>query len=187
MPITLIGVINTGYVETSLAVFGPKPTYAHVGDQVGGMTLDQIVPRGVYLRQGEQRFLLWSGTGLDGDAPVQIRQGVEFDGDHITVARDLRDYVVKQGLLRVLMQAASSQEAAPDGTVLGYSLWDIEPGSVFEMAGFQNGDMVTEIDQVATVNPFVTLKLLSGLKDEDQFSFAFVRDGVRHMRNVTIK
>lgn len=178
----LVGLIETGNPETAVAVFGaPDGTVClRQGQFLGGYRVAAIRDGGALLTRVDRAFFLKPGQGIE-DGAVQITTGLERRGDQLVVSESLRDFVAKDGLLDILMQAA----AVPvDG---GYQLLEIDRGSVYDLAGLKDGDVVHEVDGIELTGPLVAIKALSQLKSADQFSFRFSRDGRDQTMRVVVR
>lgn len=175
-PTFLRGVIDTGKAETSVAVFGADKTILiRPGHTVSGFTLEEIRARSVVLSRKGELYEVRAGDAFGPEEPL-VRQGIEHREGEIRVTTALRDYIAKDGLATVLMQAASEQ-VTENGEVVGYRLLDIDAGSVFDLAGIYNGDIVTEIDGVRADSPFVVIRMLMYIKERDDFTYAVRRGG----------
>ncbi len=120
------------------------------------------------------------------DRPALSQDSFERDGDTVKVSASLRDHIVNQRLGEVLMQAA----AVPymnDGRLAGFTLWDIEPASVFELAGLKNGDTITSINGQDINDVGMTIRLLQSLRNEPNASLVLLRDGKQQNLNLAFK
>jgi len=57
------------------------------------------------------------------------------------------------------------------GQMVGVQLNAIEPGSLYERFGFQDGDVITELNGISIDSPSASAQLLSELGDADSFEF----------------
>lgn len=110
------------------------------------------------------------------DASGQGYAGVEREGAITKVSASVRDHILKNDLSKVLMQAAAVPHYN-NGVLSGFSLHDIEPGSVYEQIGIREGDMVTHINGQALNDVAGTIKLLKSLKEEPNASMNLMRNG----------
>ena len=60
---------------------------------------------------------------------------------------------------------------------MGFTLSDIEPGSVFEDLGLEEGDQLTEIDGKPLENPGEAIGLLSTIQTRSAINITVMRDG----------
>lgn len=105
------------------------------------------------------------------------RDAVSVEGTTISVAEVARDHIAGEGLLSIMMQAASEPVFAEDGSIDGFMLSLIDPGSVYETVGLQNFDIVTHIDGVALNGADVAIRMLKAVKHQDFFTFEVLRRG----------
>jgi membrane-associated protease RseP (regulator of RpoE activity) len=176
--IVLLGTIEAG--PDSVALFGMKSDLLDLsvarrkGADIGGYRVKDVAHRGVVLAKDGKIWILRPGDLLDGiesGGPIKIKAGMEREGSTIRVSKILHDYVTRDGLLSILNQAASEKVEG------GYRIFDIDPGSAFDLAGFKDGDIVSAIDGVELTNPFTAMKMLVRAKDASKFSFTVVRRG----------
>lgn len=105
------------------------------------------------------------------------KDSITIQGNEVTISWQARDHLVNTGILTVLNQAASTPAYDEDGDQIGYTLSEIEPGSIYDVVGLQDGDLVTHIDDIRLSNPKISVELLRYVKGEDAFSFAVRRRG----------
>ena len=67
-------------------------------------------------------------------------------------------------------QARILPKVDPDGQVEGLEISAIQPGSVFEQAGIQDGEVITEIDGVPISNIGKSTQIMSALTDQGEVS-----------------
>jgi general secretion pathway protein C len=84
-----------------------------------------------------------------------------------------------EGIAKLLKQARMSPEYDPsgDGSVLGMKVDAIKQGSVFESAGLQNGDVITEINGVVIDRAEATPAVLEELMNAQTIEIAAKRGG----------
>ena len=112
--------------------------------------------------------------------------GVERQGNTTKVSSALRDHIVTTDLSKVMMQAAAVPRYV-NGRLHGFSLHDIEPGSVYEQIGLREGDLVTHINGQSLSDVANTIKLLRSLKDEPNASMTLQRGGVEQNLSLVIQ
>lgn len=212
--ITLLGYVNTGKSATSSAVFyvkgskeqantyednwysweGPELTkVVRVNGLIEGYTFKKIRNRGVVLvKDGVEWFVMAGDSLSSGDAviyrpEVAIKDGLGVGEKNVEVSSSLRDYIRKDGLMKILWQAAAVPETSFDGSTRGYALYEIEPGSIYDLAGFRDGDIFLELNGTTLSNPFVAVRALNMIKDLDEFTFKYERDGVQYDKAVAVR
>ena len=112
--------------------------------------------------------------------------GIEKTGDTVKLTSSLRDHILEKDLSKILMQAA----AVPyynNGQLMGFRLWEIDKDSIFDKAGFKNGDIVTKIDGRPLTDVQLTIKLLTSLKNTNNANFGLIRDGADRNINVIVQ
>lgn len=102
-------------------------------------------------------------------------EGIERQGDVLKVSKQLKDSLSSsEGLNKILMQAATVPYVE-NGRLLGFRLLEIEPGSIFDVAGFQNGDVVTEINGTQINDAGAAIRALNTLKNAPSATFSYLR------------
>lgn len=180
----LLGTIATTRSENGIALFGTTggTSYAlRQGQTLNGWTIAHVAPRAVLLRRDERELRLEAGDLLEPNAAVPITTGIERRGNELLVTQVLRDFIAGEGLIAILMQAAATPV---DG---GYLLTDIDAGSAYELAGIQNGDVVTHIDGEELSNPIAALASLKRAAESSKFSFTFRRHGEQRTITVAVR
>jgi type II secretion system protein C len=111
---------------------------------------------------------------------------IELQGDTVKVTSEYKNHMIKEKLDSVLMQAATVP-FVQNGQLRGFTLWDIEPESVFEKFGLKDGDTVTSINDNEIRDLTSTLQLLTSLKGESKASFKFIRNGSEQTLNILVQ
>ncbi len=112
--------------------------------------------------------------------------GFERNGDTVHLSSTLRDHILEKELSKILMQAAAVPHYQ-NGQLVGFRLWDIDKESIFEKAGFKDGDIVTKIDGKPLNDLQITIRLLTSLKTTNQAQFGFIRDGIDRNLNIVVQ
>lgn len=111
--------------------------------------------------------------------------GIEKTGDILKVSRELKDSLSSgEGLNKILMQAATIPYVE-NGKLIGFRILEIDPGSIFDIAGFQNGDVITHINEQPINDAGLAIRALGSLKTASTASFSYLR-GATPM-NLTIQ
>lgn len=97
------------------------------------------------------------------------------NGHSIILTEEARDHIAGDGLLTILYQAASTPMLTIDGDIYGFRLTDIDQGSIFDLAGLKDGDIVTHIDGEALFSPERALDLLRYVKGQPSFTYQVKR------------
>ncbi len=136
------------------------------------------------VRVGEQ---LDTERSSASDLPVDgSAGGVERIGNSVKISASFREHMVKDQLNKVLMQAAAVPYYV-NGALVGFRLWDIDPGSIYEKTGFQNGDIVTSINGQELTDVGRTIQMLQSLKNEARVSVSFTRAGLPQTIEINVQ
>jgi type II secretory pathway component PulC len=130
-----------------------------------GWTVDRIERQRVVLRRG--REITTIGSDLMTLQPHDTA---------VVVPKQVHDYVVGPGLHDQLMSAGSYPVIGPSG-LRGWGLRWIDTGSIYDLLGFQDDDVVTEIDGRPLTDVEVTLTLLRRLTTDREVTLKVERDG----------
>lgn len=103
-------------------------------------------------------------------------EGFERKNGSIRVSKGYRDRMIKDELGKILMQA-SAEPVMVGGNIIGFSIDQIEAGSIYEKSGFQDGDIITEINDIPLNNIGAAIKLLHSLKGASHVAFEYRRGG----------
>ncbi len=112
--------------------------------------------------------------------------GIEKQGNVVHITESLRNTVVKQQLSKVLMQAAAIPYYV-NGELIGFRLWDIDAGSIYQKAGFMDGDIVTSINGQRLSDVGLAIRTLQGLKNESHLDVTFIRKGAEQTVQIEVQ
>lgn len=102
-------------------------------------------------------------------------QGIERQGDVLKVSRQLKETLASgEGLNKILMQA-STIPYVENGKLLGFRILEIDPSSIFDIAGFQNGDIITHINDQPINDAGLAIRALGSLKTASTANFKYLR------------
>ncbi len=101
--------------------------------------------------------------------------GIERAGNTLKVTRSLKENLVGENLNKVLMQAAAVPHVE-NGRLMGFQLLEIDQGSIFDVAGLKNGDIITHINEQPINDAALAIKALSGLKTATSATFGYIRN-----------
>lgn len=120
---------------------------------------------------------------------VHTEDGFERNFDdasgQITMTQGYRENI-KKNLSTILMQA-SANPVVDHGEIVGFMLEEIDKSSMYEKAGFKNGDIVTSINGMPLTNAATAIKILNTLKDTDNIDFEFLRQGQSYQVNAEVQ
>lgn len=106
---------------------------------------------------------------------TDYKGGVEVHGLDITISQAAHDHIAGDGLLKILDQAASEPAYNGLGDILGFRLFEIDAGSVFDIVGLKDGDVVTHIDDERLYSPQRAIDLLRYVCGEERFTYQVLR------------
>jgi general secretion pathway protein C len=112
--------------------------------------------------------------------------GLERVGNTVRLSSTFRDQVVKGQLSQIMMQAAAVPDYA-NGELIGFTLKEIDKGSVFEQAGFVDGDVVTAIDGQRLSDVGRAIRVLQSLKTVERAEVTFVRGGAEQTVQIVVQ
>lgn len=101
----------------------------------------------------------------------------------IKITGAYRDNIINNQLQKILMEAAATPQTK-NNRIIGFELTDITPGSIFEKAGFTNGDLIKAINSTPLNSPTTAIKILHSLKKENSVDVSILRNGTE--MNMTI-
>lgn len=117
---------------------------------------------------------------------AQRQEGLQRRNNKVTVSAAYKDHLIKNELQKILMQAAA-EPALKNGKVVGFTLWEIEKGSIYEKLGFKNGDTVTNINGNELVDAGQAVKVLVSLKNAKNLALNFTRNGIEQQMQVRVQ
>ena len=102
------------------------------------------------------------------------KDAISIDGDNIRITESAKVDISEVSINQILFQAGS-EPVFIGGEQIGYRLFDIDAGSVFETAGFMNGDIVTHIDGTSLSTPKAAMDALISIKFQDEFYYTVMQ------------
>jgi type II secretion system protein C len=158
----------------------------HNGHRV---TLD--IPPGLGLPPEPDEPLYRRRRGLKQPRPLAMGggaglRGVRELGPHkyalarATVVSDLQN---PAPLLTQIRAVPNMQHGSPNG----FRLSEIEPGSVFDQIGLEDGDLLTSVSGQPVGDPIKAISMLQTLGDQSSVTINVIRDGAPVQINYTIR
>ncbi len=186
---SVLGVIASTKDSKGIALLKKKST-----GQVGAFKAGQEISPKFTIEKVQQKTVTFSYQGkhydltVGDDAPhevsaaaaaglvanLQNAQGIEKSGDVLKVSQALKDNLSGENLNKVLMQAAALPHVK-DGRLIGFQLLEIDTGSIFDIAGFKNGDIITQINDQPINDAVLAIKALNALKSSSSATFGYIR------------
>lgn len=187
----VIGVISDSRAYRGVALIksaSTAKTFAiRVGEKIeNNISIDSISQEYVSFKVREKTIRVKVGDSLDqystattydGDREIAIREGIERQGNIVKVSSSLREYVAGPSLSKILMQAAAVPHYI-EGELKGFGLFEIEQDSVYERAGFVNGDVIFAINGQPLNNVGQAIRVLHSLKTESEVEVQLLRGGI---------
>ena len=103
--------------------------------------------------------------------------GIERVGNRLKITRELKENLIGKNLNKILMQAAAVPYTK-NGKLIGFKLLEIDEGSIYNIAGIQNGDIVTHINDLPINDAGAAIRALTKLKKADTAKFGYIRNNV---------
>ncbi len=197
LPIKVLGIIYGGTPFTGLVTIENKEKRLVnsfiVGDAViGDSKLIEIHPDKIFIsRNGRREYAILEDfrlvrsrrgkkaapAGSTGIAPIAqgpppekySEDGFSRDGARIQMTEQYKNRVLGEDFSKTLEDAKASPNMV-DGELRGFVLTRIRENSIYQKAGFQNGDVVEEINGEPLRDAAGAIKLLQSLRNEPNIS-----------------
>jgi type II secretion system protein C len=130
------------------------------------------------------------GTGLDRLASkpppdAYQEEGFERKGMNIKLTDEFKRNILAPEMLTKVLQDAKAEPNLVGGELKGFRLTRIRENSVYEKAGFQNNDIVEEINGIPLRDAAGAIRLLNQLRSEKEIEVRLNRNG--SVQNMTIQ
>lgn len=113
-------------------------------------------------------------------------EGFERKGDTVRLTETYKENLIKNDLSQILMQAAT-EPFIKDEKIIGFSLWEIDKGSIYEKAGLINGDVITHINNQPLTDAGLAIKSLNQLRNAEDAVITYLRNGQEMNLNIKIQ
>lgn len=80
-------------------------------------------------------------------------------------------------MAQLFTQIRAIPNLGPNGQSNGFRLSEVQPGSIFQQIGLQNGDVLTTIEGQTIGDPAQAMQLLAGLRNQNSIDVAVMRNG----------
>jgi general secretion pathway protein C len=198
----VIGVIDSSKQQQGVALMKEKKSgkvaVYREGEQIkSDLTLTKVKRKYVLMNWQGKSYQLSVGDGVPQEvhespaassvpvADLRRADGIERDGNTLHVSDSLKNALISENLSQVLMQAAAVPHTE-NGQLKGFRLLEIDQGSIFDMAGLKNGDVITHINETPINSASAAIKTLNGLRNAEQVSFQYLRANESHELMVRI-
>lgn len=113
------------------------------------------------------------------------RDSIDVKNGTISITEQARQDIAVTSLAEIMFQACS-EPYLENGEQVGYRLFEIDTGSVYETVGLKNNDIVLEIEGITLADPHVAIQMLRYAKTQDSFTYLVQHDGKRKRYQVQI-
>ena len=112
--------------------------------------------------------------------------GFERVGNSVRITESYRDNIVQNQLSDILMQATAIP-FMEDGEIKGFQVLQIDEGSIYDKGGFQNGDVVTEINGIRLDSVSGAVRVLQNLKTTQDIELSYSRNGSNFTKKINVE
>ncbi len=204
LPLTLVGtIVISSKPEKSLAsieVKSKNQIFAYTPNQnlEGLATLMKVERRKIVIRNLNNNRLEFIEMKADSSLSFNRGKGggipAKLSGSEIKKESDTNFSINRSDLLKytndlssVLQQArAVPHRSSVTGEVDGFSMMDIQPGSVFEKLGLQRLDIIKGVNGDPVDSPAKAMQLYNALKNSPGLALQIERNGKTETLNYTI-
>lgn len=188
---TVLGVITSAKEKKGVALLKQKSSgkvsASKEGDEViKGMKIVSIMRKTVTFAFDKKTYELSVGDEspkeLSGELVASTPAdnlsgvvGIERQGNTLKVSKQLKDNLVGgEGLNKILMQAATIPYVE-NGRLVGFRILEIDPGSIFDVAGLRDGDIITHINDQPINDAGLAIRALNSLRQASNATFNYLR------------
>ncbi len=105
-----------------------------------------------------------------------VEPGFKRVDNDITMTEAYRQNLVTKDLTKIMYQAMAMPRKV-NGKIDGFTISEIEPGSIYEKAGILNNDVITNINGERLVDAGKAIALLNALREESEITLDIERKG----------
>ena len=105
-----------------------------------------------------------------------VEPGFKRVDNDITMTEAYRTNLVTKDLTKIMYQAMAMPRKV-NGKIDGFTISEIEPGSIYEKAGILNNDVITNINGERLVDAGKAIALLNALREESEITLDIERKG----------
>lgn len=185
----VLGVITSSEDKGAVALLKHKPTgkvsAQKVGAKLGSIKLFEIHRKFVLFEKNNEKLKVMVGSDDPTKYEAQpkkpsslnLAEGMQKSGNELRVQSALKEKLLTQDLPNILMQAAA-EPYVKDGSILGFKLWEIEKNSIYEQAGFVDGDLITHINGMPLTGAGNAIKTLKSLRNAADVEITYITKGI---------
>lgn len=135
---------------------------------------------------GKIAFGASKAGGLDGSANPAKSEVAQIAPNKFEIKRsDVLKYT--NDMASVLQQAAMQPVRGASGEIEGFKFLSIQPGSIYTQLGFQNGDIIRNVNGEKIDSPAKAMELYNALKNTNSIKMGIGRDGRDQEFDYTVK
>ena len=120
-------------------------------------------------------------------AEAYKEDGFERKGNEIKLSEEFKRGLLSPDNMAKILQDAKAEPNMVNGELRGFRLTRIRENSVYEKAGFQNNDVVEEINGIPLRDAAGAIRLLQQLKSAKEIEVRLNRGGASQDMNITIQ
>ncbi len=164
-----------------------KQKLYRLGDKIGSRKLSRITRNTAVLRGAEGDVTLKIKETLEDSLvsnPPGVPRSPRFPGaanfikNNVDGKSNYLDSIMKQAVVRPFMHR---------GVREGYIISNIKPDSLYEKAGLQNGDIITEVNNNQMQNANDLVQLFNSMQSGSRMTFGIKRRGKAETLNYTLE
>lgn len=149
-------------------------------------TIIKIIRKKVYIRNedtGQLEYLEIKDVGpaIGRSAivgpPVGIEGVREIGEGTFEISKDYRDSILQPESLSEILKDANSTPVREGGVMVGYRIFAIKPGSIYDQIGIKNGDIISGVNGIPLDSPAKALELFTMLRGETNLNIEVRRRG----------
>ena len=193
LPVELVGILFTGNPKTNLVTF--KDSRVETADvykegqniiEFDNYQIYKITgPSSVQLRNQNKKICLFIGTKerlitkKEDESSKNEEQITELDSDYVSEQ-------IGPGFSRILNSARLVPESQ-GGKTIGFKIYGITSGSLFEKIKLENGDVITSVNGINLEDPAQGFKIYEALQDESTITLQIKRTGALMTKKVIVR
>ena len=193
LPVELVGILFTGNSKTNLVAF--KDLRVETADvykegqniiEFDNYQIYKITgPSSVQIRNQNKKICLFTGTKQrlitkkDDESSINEEQTTELDSDYVSEQ-------IGPGFSRILNSARLVPESQ-GGKTIGFKIYGITSGSLFEKIKLENGDVITNVNGINLEDPAQGFKIYEALQDESTITLQIKRAGALITKKVVVR